>query len=187
MTTPNLEQLTAAQKANVEVATTLLRTSFEGMQRLAEINLKATRDFFNTSVSGVNTLLSAKDANELAALNQQLAKPSVDKLMDYSRQVYDLVTQMQKEVTSVVESQYSQFSKEAASAIDKTKSSTPVGGDVFAVAMKSILDQTNKAFENMNNVARQMSEIAEANIQAVSNVRPKATPPAATTKTSAKK
>ena len=30
-----------------------------------------------------------KDANEFAALNQQLAKPNFDKLMDYSRSVYE--------------------------------------------------------------------------------------------------
>lgn len=185
MATPNLEQLTAAQKANAEVVTTLLRTSVEGVQRLAELNLTATRDFFNASVSNANALLTARDANEFAALNQQLAKPGFDKLMDYSRQVCDLVTQLQKEVTGVVETQYSQFSKEAATAIDKTKAAAPLGGDVFAVAMKSMLDQTNKAFESMNAVSRQMTEIAEANLQVVGSNARKAAAPA--TKAAAKK
>jgi phasin family protein len=188
MATPNLEQLTAAQKANAEVITTLLRTSFEGVQRLAELNLAASRDFFNASVSNASTLLAAKDANEFAALNQQLAKPGLDKLMDYSRQVYDLVTQLQKEITGVVETQYSQFSKEAATAIDKTKTASPVGGDVFAAAMKSMLDQTNKAFESMNAVTRQMTEIAESNLKTVTqNVRSTASAPAPATKAAAKK
>lgn len=170
---PNFEQLTAAQKANAEVITTLMRTSFEGMQRLAELNMAATREFFNNSVSGANTLLSAKDASEVAALNQQLAKPGIDKVMEYSRGVYDLVASMQKDITSVMEAQYSQFQREATQAIDKTKAA-PVGGDVFAAAMKTMLDQTNKAFEGMNAIARQMADIADANMKAANTAAGKA-------------
>jgi len=185
--TPNFEQVAAAQKANAEVVVALMRTSFEGMQRLAELNMAATRDFFNNSVSSANTLLAAKDVNDVTALNQQLAKPGVDKMMDYSRKVYDLVAQMQKDVTAVMESQYSQFQKDANSAISKTKAA-PVGGDVFAAAMKTMLDQTNKAFEGMNAVARQMAEIAETNIQTATTAATKATKAVGSaTKSAAKK
>jgi phasin family protein len=136
------------------------------------------------SVSNANTLLAAKDAKDVSALNQQLAKPGVDKMMDYSRKVYDLVAQMQKEVTAVVESQYSQFQKDANTAISKTQAA-PVGGDVFAAAMKTMLDQTNKAFEGMNAVARQMSELAESNLQSATAVTAKTV--GAATKSAAKK
>ena len=182
--TPNFEQIAAAQKANAEVVVALMRTSFEGMQRLAELNMAATRDFFNNSVSSTNTLLAAKDINEVSALNQQLAKPGVDKMMDYSRKVYDLVAQMQKDVTAVMESQYSQFQKEANTAIGKAKGA-PAGGDVFAAAMKTMLDQTNKAFEGMNAVARQMSELAETNIKSATTATAKTV--GAATKSAAKK
>ena len=184
--TPNFEQLTAAQKANAEVMMTLVRTSFEGMQRLAELNMSATREFFNNSVSNANTLLAAKDVNDISAINQQLSKPNMDKMMDYSRSVYDLVTQMQREVTSVIESQYSQFQNEAHQAIAKTKSA-PVGGDVFAAAMKSLLDQSNKAFEGMNAMARQMADIADANIKTATSAVGTAAPKSATAKAAAKK
>ena len=171
--TPNFEQLTAAQKANAEVVVALMRTSFEGMQRLAELNMAATRELFNNSVANANTLLAAKDVADVSALNQQLSKPGVDKMMDYSRKVYDLVAQMQRDVTAVMESQYSQFQQDAHQAISKSKTA-PVGGDVFAAAMKSMLDQTNKAFEGMNAMARQMSELTENNIKSATTVATKA-------------
>ena len=50
MANPNFDQMTAAQKANAEVMMALMRTSFEGMQRLAELNMAATREFFNNTV-----------------------------------------------------------------------------------------------------------------------------------------
>jgi phasin family protein len=172
--TPDLEQMTAAQKANAEVVMALMRTSFEGMQRLAELNMAATREFFNNTVTRANSLLAAKDVNEVAAINQELAKPGLDKAMEYSRNVYDLVAQMQKDMTAVIEAQYSQFTKGAHDAIDKTSKASPVGGDIFGAAMKSMLEQTNKAFEGMNAVARQMAEIADANVKAANAATTKA-------------
>ncbi len=94
--------------------------------------------------------------------------------MDYSRNVYDLVASMQKEVTAVMEAQYSDFSKNASSAVEKATASAPVGGDVFAATMKSMLGASTKAFDNMNAMAKQLTELAETNMQAASTATGKA-------------
>lgn len=170
MNNPNIEQLTAAQKANTEVMMALLRTAFNGVERLTALNMAATRDFFNNTVANTQQLMAAKDANAVAKLNSELAQPNVDKFMNYSRSVYDLVAEMQKEITSVMEAQYSAFTKNAASVVEKAKSSSPVGGDVFAATMQSMLDASTKAFDNMTSMAKQLSDIAEANVQAAAKV-----------------
>jgi len=186
MSNPNFDQLTAAQKANAEVMTTLLRTAFDGVERLTALNMAASREFFNNTIAGSQQLLSAKDANAVAKLNSELAQPNAAKWMDYSRSVYELVAEMQKEVTSVLESQYSSFTKNATSAVEKAKTSAPVGGDVFAATMQSMLNASTKAFENMTGMAKQLSDIAEANISAAGKtVSIKAAAPAKTSATAA--
>jgi phasin family protein len=174
MSNPNIEQLAAAQKANAEVMTALLRTAFNGVERLTALNMAASREFFNNTVATTQQLLSAKDANEAAKLNAELAKPNVDKWMEYSRSVYDLVGQMQKEVTSVMEAQYSTFTKNANSVVEKAKTAAPVGGDVFAATMQSMLSASTKAFDNLTGMAKQLSDIAEANMAAANKVTGKA-------------
>jgi len=174
MSNPNIEQLSAAQKANAEVMMALLRTAFNGVERLTALNMAASREFFNNTVASTQQLLAAKDANEVAKLNTELAKPNVDKWMNYSRSVYDLAAQMQKEVTSVMEAQYSTFTKTASSAVEKAKTSAPVGGDVFAATMQSMLNASTKAFDNMNSMAKQLTDLAEANMQAASKTTTKA-------------
>jgi phasin family protein len=169
MSNPNFEQLTAAQKANAEVMMALMRSAFNGVERLTALNMAASREFFNNTVANTQQLLSAKDANSIAKLNSELAQPNVDKLMSYSRSVYDLVTEMQKEITGVMEAQYSTFTKNAESAVAKAKSSAPVGGDVFAATMQSMLGASTKAFEQMTSMTKQLSDIAEANIQAATS------------------
>ncbi len=170
MSNPNIEQLTAAQKANAEVMMALMRTAFNGVERLTALNMAASREFFNNTVANAQQLLSAKDAAAVAKLNSELAQPNVDKLMSYSRSVYDLVSEMQKEITSVMEAQYSSFTKNAESAVAKAKASAPVGGDVFAATMQSMLGASTKAFDQMTSMAKQLSDIAEANIEAASKV-----------------
>ncbi len=174
MSNPNLDQLAAAQKANAEVMMALLRTAFNGVERLTALNMAASREFFNNAVANTQQIMGAKDANEMAKLNAQLAQPNVQKWTEYSRSIYDLVSQMQKEVTTVMESQYNSFTKNASSAVEKATASAPVGGDVFAAAMKSMLNASTKAFDNMTSMAKQLSDIAEANMQAAGKVTGKA-------------
>jgi phasin family protein len=174
MTTPNFEQLAAAQKANVEVLLALVRTAFNGVERLTALNIAASRDFFSNSLANTQQLLSAKEPGDVAKLNSELAKPNLDKWMEYSRSVYDLAAQVQKELTSVVEAQYSSFAKNASSAVEKASAGAPVGGDVFAAAMKSMLSASTQAFDNMTAVTKQFTDLAEANIQAASSATGKA-------------
>ena len=170
MSNLNFDQLTAAQKANAEVMTTLLRTAFNGVERLTALNMAASREFFNNTMAGTQQLLSAKDPQAVAKLNTELAQPNAAKWMDYSRSVYELVAEMQKEVTSVMEGQYGSFTKNMTSAVEKAKTSAPVGGDVFAATMQSMMDASTKAFDNMSGMAKQLADIAEANMAAASKV-----------------
>ena len=75
MSSPNFEQIASAQKANAEVMTAMLRTALNGMERLTALNMAATRDFLNSSMSNTQRLLAAKDANALGKLQGDLAQP----------------------------------------------------------------------------------------------------------------
>ena len=97
MSNPEMEQMSAAQKASAEVLMTLMRTSFEGMQRLAELNMAAARETFSSNVATVSKLAASRDVGEMARANQELARP--ERMMEYWRNVYDLVSAMQKDVT----------------------------------------------------------------------------------------
>jgi hypothetical protein len=91
---------------------------------------------------------------------------------------------MQKEVTSVMENQYGSFTKNINTAVEKAKTSAPVGGDVFAATMQSMLSASTKAFDNMTGMAKQLSDIAEANMAAAGKV---AAPAKSATAAAAKK
>ena len=174
MSNNNLEQLANSQKANAEVMMTLVRSAFNGMEKLAALNLAASREFFNAGIANTQQLMSIKDPKELAKINSSLAQPGAEKMMEYAKSISDLAASMQKEITSVMEAQYNGFAKTASAAIEKTTASAPVGGDVFGAAMKQMLQASTKAYDNMTQMAKQMTDIADANVKTASSATAKA-------------
>jgi hypothetical protein len=104
-----------------------------------------------------------------------MARPNVDKLMEYSRSLYELSANMQREITSVMEEQYSNIRQGAAGLIDKTGAS-PIAGDVFGSAMKQMMNASTTAFENISQMAKQMTDIVDTNVKAASTPPPRPLP-----------
>ena len=169
---PDIEQMSAAQKASAELLMSIMRTSFEGMQRLTELNMAAARESYTSTVAATGKGAPPKDMSDMARFNPPMAKP--EHMMEYWRNVYDLVSAMQKDVTALMQANYTQITKTAASAIEHKKSSATDGSDVITNAMKNMLEQTNKAFDNMTAVAGKMTSMANANIQAATSATTKA-------------
>ena len=168
MSTIDLEQLAQSQKASAQVLLTLARTAFHGLEQLSALNLAASRELFNTGTTGTQQLLGVRDPQQLKDVAASLARPNVDKLMEYSRSLYDLSANLQREVTSVLEEQYSNIRHNAAGLIEKT-GATPIAGDVFGAAVKQLLNASNTAFENMSQMAKQVTDIVDTNVKAASN------------------
>jgi phasin family protein len=165
----DLEKLAQSQKANAQVMMTLVRTAFHGLEQLSALNLAASRELFNSTATGTQQMLGVKDPKELGNIAGSLARPNVDKLMEYSRSLYDLAANMQREITSVMEEQYSTMRHDAAGLISKVGASSPISGDVFGAAMKQMMTASSTAFENISQMAKQMTDIADTNIKAATN------------------
>ena len=77
MLTP--EQLVASQKANMETLYGLTAKAFEGMEKLVELNLQATKAALAESANHTQAVLSVKDAQELLALQAGMFQPLAEK------------------------------------------------------------------------------------------------------------
>jgi len=176
------EQLAGANKANVEAMLTLANTAFASAERFAALNLNTARAVLEDSVNNAKALLGAKDLQEAISLQATLAQPSVEKAVSYSRSVYEISAQTQEEFSKLVEAQFAEVNKNVASSLDKAAKSAPAGSDVAVAAVKSAIAAANSAYDTMNKAAKQVAEIAEANVAAATNATVKAVGAAATTK-----
>ena len=180
LTTP--EQLATANKANVEAMLTLANTAFASAERFAALNLNTARAVLEDSVNNAKALLGAKDLQEVISLQATLAQPSVEKAVAYSRSVYEISAQTQEEFSKLVEAQFAEVNKNVASTLDKAAKSAPAGSDVAVAAVKSAIAAANSAYDTMSKAAKQVAEIAEANVAAATNATVKAVGAAATSK-----
>ncbi|GAB2181792.1 phasin family protein [Denitratisoma sp. agr-D3] len=168
------EQFSTANKANVETLLTIANTAFASAERLAALNLNTARSVLEDVVSSAKTVLSAKDVQELVALQATLAQPALEKAVAYSRSVYEIATQTQEELGKVFEAQYAEVNKNVGTVLEKAAKNAPAGSDVAVAAVKSALAAANSAYDSINKAAKQVAEIAEANVAAATSATVKA-------------
>lgn len=164
------DQVVATNKAGVEALIGLAHTQFAAFERLSALTFNATKSAFEDSVAHTKALMNAKDVQEFINVNAAVAQPALEKVIAYSRNVYDVTTQSQSEVTKMVESQAGEMNKSVASLLDKAAKNAPGGSDVAIAAVKSALAAANSAYDSMTKVAKQATELAEANFSAATKV-----------------
>ncbi|MDP5241236.1 phasin family protein [Uliginosibacterium sp. 31-16] len=168
------EQISTANKASIEAALTFANTAFASAEKLATLNLNTARAMLEDSVATAKTLLGAKDAQELVSLQSALAQPTVEKIVSYSRSVYEISAAAQEDISKILESQLSEVNKNVSAALDKAAKSAPAGSDVAVAAVKSAIAAANSAYDSINKAAKQVAEIAEANVAAATTATVKA-------------
>lgn len=161
------EQVTAAGKANVEAALGFAQSHFAALEKLAALNFNATKGAFEDSMNHAKALMNVKDVQEFVNINSAAAQPTIDKIIAWQRSVYELATQSQAEYTRYFENQTQELNKGAATYIDKFAKNAPAGSDVAIAAVKSAMAAANSAYDSMTKAAKQATELAEANMAAV--------------------
>jgi phasin family protein len=160
------EQITASSKAGVDAFLGLAKAQFAALERLSAINLTASRAVLEDTAGYTRALFGAKDLQEVANINAAAAQPVLEKALAYSRSVYEVSTSVQGDYTKVFEAQTAEASRNMAALLDKFAKSAPAGSDVAVAAVKSALAAANSAYDSFTKVAKQATEIAEANMTA---------------------
>ena len=168
------DQLNTASKANIETLLTLANTAFASAERLAALNLNTARTILEDTVANAKTLFAVRDIQELVNIQASLAQPSLEKAVAYSRGVYEIATQTQEELSKVFEAQFAELNKNVSTVLDKAAKNAPAGSDVAVAAVKSAIAAANSAYDSMTKAAKQVAEIAEANVAAATNATVKA-------------
>lgn len=176
------EQLSSANRANVESLLTIANTAFNSAERLAALNLNTARSLLEDSVATAKSLMAVKDVQELVNMQTSMAQPALDKAIAYSRSLYEIATQTQEEFGKILESQFAEVNRNVASALDKAAKNAPAGSDVAVAAVKSAIAAANSAYDTMTKAAKQVAEIAEANVAAATSATVKAVSASATPK-----
>jgi len=161
------EQFVAINKANLETAMKFAGVALQGAERILDLQLKAARSAFADSVENAKTIAAVKDLQQLAALKDAMAQPTIEKATAYAKSVYDVATATQAEIGKLLEVQVAEFNKQVVAALDKMVKTAPAGSEVGIATLKSAIAAVNASYENVSKVAKQFTDVSQANFEAV--------------------
>ncbi len=161
------DQVVASQKATVQTLFGLTHKAFEGVEKLVELNVQASKAALAETANHTQALLSAKDAQELLALQASLMQPLAEKAAAYSRHLYDIASGTGAEFSKAVEGQTADLQAKFLNLVDSAAKNAPAGSETAVAVMKSAVTAANNAFESVQKAVKQATEVAEANFNAV--------------------
>jgi phasin family protein len=162
-----VEQVVASHKSNMETLFGLTSKAFEGVEKIVELNLAASKAALSEVSAHTQTALSVKDAQELLALQSGLLQPLAEKAASYSRHLYDIASGTSAEFTKAVEAQAADAQHKIASLVDSAAKNAPAGSESAVAVMKSAVSAANNALESIQKAVKQATDVAEANFNAV--------------------
>jgi phasin family protein len=163
------EQVLAAQKANIETLFGLTSKAFEGVEKLVELNVTASKAALSEAASTTQAVLSVKDAQELLALQASLFQPLAEKTAAYSRHLYDITSGTGAEFGKAFEAKTAEAQKAFVGLVDNAAKNAPAGSETAVAVLKSAVAAANNAFESVQKAVKQATDVAEANFNAVAS------------------
>lgn len=174
-----VEQVMATQKASVDTLLGLTSKAFEGVEKIVELNLTASKAALAETGEHAKALLSVKDAQELLALQSSLLQPLAEKAAAYNRHLYDIASGSSTEFSKTFEAQAADVQKKFMGLVDTAAKNAPAGSESAVAVMKSAVSAANNALESVQKAVKQATEAAEANFNAVAASAVDAAKPAA--------
>ena len=162
----NLEQFAASNKATVDSLLAVANTALATAERIAALNLDAARTALEDTTSATKAVLAMKSPADAASLQASVIQPAVEKATNYSRSLYEISTESQQQLAKMMEEQFSGFQKQVAGLVAQASKSAPAGSESIVAAMQSAMTSATSAFGNMQSMAKQFSETAQANVVA---------------------
>jgi phasin family protein len=173
MLTP--EQIVASNKANLNNLFGLTNQAFAGVEKLVELNLTAARASLTESADHAKAVLSVKDAQELLALQASYLQPLAEKAAAYNRHVYDITSGTSAALGKAVEAKTSEGQQAFLGYVDAALKNAPAGSEQAVAFFKQAVAASNNAVETVQKAVKQATELAESNLQTVTETAVKAT------------
>ncbi len=159
MLTP--EQAIELYKANARMALDVINAAIESTAKLRRLQYQGEEQARELHRKAAKSATEAKDPHSLMAVGQGAAQEALEKSMHYWGEMFDLITEIQKRVFTLIEDQASGMPgvKQAKAAMAAMPDLKPMQNVVEA--MKGVMGAGGNAFEQMQKVMADFSRMAQ--------------------------
>lgn len=163
------EQILTAHKANIQTLFGLTTKAFEGVEKLVELNMAASRAALSDAASHSQALAAAKDVQELLTLQANFFQPLAEKAAAYNRHLVGIASTTGTELGKTLEEKAAEYQKTFNGLVEATAQNAPAGSEAAVAVMKSYMSAANNALESVQKAVKQANDMTEANMKAMAN------------------
>lgn len=171
------EKLQATQKANLELLQQLNSKFLKGFEQLSHLQISTLRSVSEENFANAGKLLAARDPQTFTSVLGTIAQPAhqAERVMEYGRQVYDLVSSFQADIAKLGERQAARNTQQVQELVEEIAKNAPAGSESAVAVLKSAVETAGNVLESAQKTAKQAAEIAENGIAAAASAAGQAT------------
>lgn len=169
------EQIAAAQKANLETLSGLTNQALQSIEKLIELNMHIAKQSLGDSMNNAKKALEIKDIQQLLAHQAETVQPMAEKIMAYSRHLYELAHETQTSFTKSAEKEFQAGQRKINSLVEDWAKNAPVSSDTAVQAMKQAIASASNVFETSQRAVKHAVEVAQSNLTNTTDIVIKAT------------
>ncbi|CAG0985044.1 hypothetical protein BURK1_01954 [Burkholderiales bacterium] len=155
------EQAIELYKANAQMALDVINAAIESTAKLRRLQFAGEEEARAFHKKAVRSAAGAKDAQSLMAVSQDTAQEALEKSMRYWGEMFDLISEIQKRVFSLIENQTESMPgvRQAKAAMAALPDLKPMQNVVEA--MKGVVGSGGNAFEHMQKVLADFTRMGQ--------------------------
>jgi hypothetical protein len=162
MLTP--EQAIDLYKANAAMALEIINTAIDGTARLRRKQFEGEEEVRSFQKKAAQSTASARDAQGLMQAGQGVATEALEKSMKYWGEMFDLITEIQKRLFTLMEQQAAGMP-----GVKQAKAALAMMPDLKGMqnvvqAMQGVVGSGSNAFESMQKVMADFTKMAQNSI-----------------------
>src|SRR5699024_6975254 len=134
------EQFYAKQKDSIDNLVAAQTRLFSGFEQLVNLNMELFKASIDEVSEKTQQAASLKDVQEATAFASELSQPTVEKAVDYGKNVFEIVSKLQSDIAEMAEKQLNLNQQQAAEWVDQLAKSAPAGSeDAIALLNSSVV------------------------------------------------
>lgn len=151
-------------EATLELMSSLASKTFEGMEKLVDLNMNVVRNSLEESNTAMQQLLAAKDPQTFFSTTAAQAQPNAEKALAYARHLATIASGLQAEFTKATEAQLAENNRKVVALVEEVSKNAPAGSENVIAFMKSAIGNASAGYEQLSKSTKQAVEAMEINI-----------------------
>lgn len=163
------EQLSKLSMTGIESTLRFAQIALDSAERLVKLQLDVSKQALEDHTKAAKQLSELKDTQEAVNHLNKLATQNIDKAVSHSRNLYEVVSGAQSELSKLAEESVGLFNKSLISSIESFAKNAPAGSDATLNAVKTSMAAAAAAVNTFSKAAQQVAEFTDSSVKAATS------------------